>query len=157
MFCKFLTWNCGRGTRLNLFKYLQNICFYSCKRVNCSVSQNFTLKTWVLSGFRFYWSIFYNQAIYHVLAAVLRDCIGKYTGACCSLPVSYFEQVLEEEQLSVTSQNKTPLTLPHTPSLFISLFFHFREFIWVAISDYNQTAQWFIPSFPLWDACIPST
>lgn len=125
--------------------------------VNCSVSQNFTLKTWVLPGFRFYWSVFYNQAIYRVLAAVLRDCIGKYTEACCSLPVSYFEQVLEEEQLSVTGQNKPPLTLPHTLSLFINFFFHFREFIWAAISDHHQTAQWFILSFPLWDACVPST
>lgn len=37
-----------------------------------------------------------------MFAAVFRDDIGKYAGACWSLPKYYFEQVQEEEQLSVT-------------------------------------------------------
>lgn len=61
--------------------------------VSCSDSLNYTLKTWVLTVFRFYWSVFYNQAINHMFAAMFRDYIGKDTGACWSLPMSYFEQM----------------------------------------------------------------
>lgn len=62
-------------------------------RVSYSDCLNYTLKTWVLTVFRFYWSVFYNQAINHTFAAMFRDYIGKDTGACWSFPMSYFEQV----------------------------------------------------------------
>lgn len=54
--------------------------------------------------FRFHWSVFYNQTVNQMLAAVFRDHIRKYLLA---IAMSYFEQVLEEEQLPVTSQNKS--------------------------------------------------
>lgn len=53
--------------------------------------------------------------------------------------MSYFEQVLEEEQLPVTSQNKSSsLSSLQSLTLFINLSFHFREFTGVISSDRNQ-------------------
>jgi len=43
-----------------------------------------------------YLLVFCNLAIHHTFAAVFRDHTEKYSGACWSLPMSYFEQVLEE-------------------------------------------------------------
>lgn len=56
----------------------------------------------------------------------------------CLCPVS--RKCKKRSSFPLLVRLSRPLTLPHSLSLFINLFFHFREFnIGLAISDHNQT------------------